>query len=359
MPAKRIQVSSDNGSTWLTLPGNTGGLSHEADELPDTIFGQNWQSNEVGLIASEITSNGLYKGFAGYHADIQKSGSSTSFTGEATSNSGEASKVYRISDATKNFWNHAVAVVVLDGVTDVTDEVEWIDYLFGKIKFQGSFTPSGAVTFNGAYFPKTTVAKGRTFNITQTMEPIDDTDFASAQANGGRRIYDPGLRTASLEIGGIYDATNGWKTALEGRAVVLIEIAPVGNSGSESRFRGIFKTSRQGHEGDVGALEEETVNFTLHVPDSGTNPTVGFDTDLYYTPFRWDHPSGTLLSSAVRAVLTAWENETEIDARYLPDGTNGFSAAIVVAEASLTGGVEALNEFSFTFNIVGALTAVP
>lgn len=359
MAAKRIRVSDDAGASWHTLPGNTGEIRSEGNELTDTIFGQSFSSAEVGLISGQISAQAFYKGFAGYHCDLRSmSGSSTTFTGEATSTAGEATDVYRIADATKNCWDHTAAVVVLDGVTDVTDEVEWIDFLFGKFKFQGSFTPAGTITVTGKYFTQATVAKGRSFNLTQTMEPIDITDFATAQSNGGRQVYDPGLKTVALEIGNVYAVSNGWRAALEARSLVLIEIAPVGNGGNESRCRGIFKPIRHAHSGDVGNLEEETVNFSLQVIQESAVPTVGFDDDLYYTPFRWSHPSATGLAAAVQKSLTAWESELDISVQYLPDGSTGVSGTCVVSEISLTGGLEAMNEFSITYMISGALATV-
>lgn len=359
MAAKRIQVSSDNGSTWLTLPGNTGEFSNEANEIEDTIFGQSFASSETGLIAGTISSNALYKGFAGYHADLQlMSGSSTTFTTEGMTL--VTGKTYRITDATKNVWDLTAAVTVFDNAVDETDNVESIDFLYGKITFQSGYTPSGPITVTGKYFTKTTIAKGKSFNLTQSMAPIDDTDFVTAQANGGRNTYEYGLKTVQLEVGGIYDSTNGWLDAIAARNRLIIEIAPVGNAGSESRCRGFFKVNRQSQSGDVGALEEETINFTLAVPQqTDVATTGGFDNELLLTPFRWDHPSGTKLNSAVIAVLNAWEGDLKIDVRYLSDGTNGQRADAVVAEASLTGGLEAINEFACTFNIDGALTAVP
>lgn len=356
--AKRIRVSDDSGSNWYTLPGSSGEISHEADELGDTVFGQSFSSAEVGLIGSQITSNAIYKGFAGYHCDLrQMSGSTTSGSAEATTL--ESGKIYYITDATKNVWDHTQAVVIKDGVTDVTDEVDWIDFLRGRFEFQSSYSPVGTITVDSfEYFTKTTVAKGRTFNLTQTMDPIDDTDFATAQANSGKRTYEYGLKTVNLEIGGVYDVTNGWRTVLEGRSLVIIEIAPVGNSGSESKAIGIFKAVRHSHAGDVGDLEEETVNFSLQVPDESSVATTGADNTLFYTPFVWTHPSGTGISTSIQKCLEAWEDEETIDFQYLPDGSTGVTGACLVSEISLSGGLEAINEYSVTLMASGTLSTV-
>jgi hypothetical protein len=347
MAAKRIRVSSDNGVSWFTLPGASGEFRNEGNEIPDTIFGQNFASAEIGMINGTIVSNALYKGFAGYHADIMKQGASTVMTTEPMVL--VAGKTYRVTDATKNLWNRNVTLNVFDNAVNQNANVESVDYLFGIVTFLPSYTVTGPVTVTGAYFPKVTIAKGRSFTLTQSQTPIQTSDFETAQANGGYHTYINGLKTVTLEIGAVYALTNGWRLALEGRTEVMIEIAPVGNAGSESRCRGFFKTSRQSQSGEVGALEEETVNFTLSVPAAPATLLV---------PFRWDHPVGTTLSSAVTKTLDAWEDETLIDVQYLPDGTTGLAVDAVVAECSITGGLEVINEFNMTYQITGAVSAV-
>jgi hypothetical protein len=347
--AKRIRVSPDTGSNWYTLPGSSGELRNEGNQIPDTIFGQNFASGLTGMINSSIVSNALYKGFAGYHCDIMKSATSgTSFTTEAmTLVSG---KTYRISDATKNMWNRGGSFTVFDNAVNHNADVESINYLFGEVTFASAYTVTGPVTVTGSYLAKTTVAKGRSFTLTMSQEPIQTSDFETAQANGGHHTFINGLKTVELEVGTVYAASNGWLAALEARSELIIEIAPVGNDGTESVARGIFKVTQQGQQGDVGALEEETVNFVLSVPESPAN---------LLTPFGWSHPSNTTLSLAVRTLLDSWEDETIIDAQYLPDGTNGVAGQIVVSECSLTGGLEVINEFSVTLQVTGALTEVP
>jgi hypothetical protein len=347
--AKRIRISSDNGSSWNTLPGSTGEFRNEGNQIPDTIFGQNFASALTGMINATITSNALYKGFAGYHCDIFKGATSgTAFTTEAmTLVSG---KTYRINDATKNMWNRAGVFNVFDNAVNHNADVESIDYLFGEVTFASGYTVTGPVTVTGSYLAKSLVAKGRSFTLTMSQEPIQDSVFEVAQANGGRHTYINGLKTVELELGSVYDSTNAWRAALEARNELIIEIAPVGNEGTESRARGIFKLTQDSQQGDVGALEEETINFVLSVPDTPVN---------LLTPFKWQHPVGTTLSVAVQAVLNSWQNETIIDAQYLPDGTTGVRADVLINECSLTGGLEVINDFAVTLQITGAITAVP
>lgn len=343
--AKRIQVSSDD-TTYYTLPGNSGELRNEAGDLTDTIFGQSFESGETGLITGTINSNALYKGFAGYIVSLKKSGATTPMVAGATTQVG-TSKTYQISDITKQILDADVAVVVKDnGVAVTDDKIESIDYMFGKVTFAAAYTPTGPVTLDASYLPMTEIAGAKTFTLTQTAATIDTTDIPTAKANGGFRTFDPGLRTVSLELGGIYKLSNGFKAALAAREPIYVEINPDANN--LSSCRGVFKYMSQGQSGDVGALEEETVSLKLAVPEA----------ELLLTPFAWSHASASKLSPAVQAILNAWQDETQIYVKYLPDGSTGMKSSAVMTDVSLAGGLDAMNEFTANFQLSGAATTV-
>lgn len=344
MAAKLIQVSDDSGSNWYTLPGNTGEWNDEAGELEDTIFGQTYKSGQSNLINWSVTSNAVYKGFAGYTVDIKQSGSSTTFTGEAfTLVSG---KTYQIDDTTKRVWDHTATTVVYDNAVDHTADVESIDFLFGTVTFASAYSVTSPVTADGKYHTLTALAKYRNFTLTQTMEPIDTSDIPAVQANSGHRTFDQGLRTVGLEVSGVFDTANGYRAALVARSELVIEINPDG--GGKSVARGLFKPTSRGQSGNIGELEEENASFTLSVPT----------TALLEVPFRWVF-TATDLSTSVVKTLESWQDETDLDVRYLSDGTNGLTGACVVADVSLSGGLEAMNEFSCTYQGTGTVTAVP
>src|SRR5690606_1506771 len=202
--AKAIRVSSD-GVTFYKLPGNTGSFSVDGDEIEDTIFGQSYRSNEAGLINWAVSANALYKGFAGYLAKILRTGTSTAMTDEAMTL--ESGQIYVITDTTKEIWNRNAAFVVEDNNVDVTEHVEWFDYLFGRIKFVDGYSVTGPVTVTGAYFPTTQLGKGQSYTLTMQAEAVDETDYETAQSNGGHYVFTPGLRTAALEIQGVFNST--------------------------------------------------------------------------------------------------------------------------------------------------------
>lgn len=343
--AKRVRLSDDNGVSYFTLPGNTATFNNESGEIEDTIFDQDFGSNEIGLIGWSVTANGLYKGFAGYVATIKKPGTSTAMTTESMSL--ETGKIYAIDDSTKDVFDRATTMTIFDNAVDHTADVEWIDFLFGRIKFFDTYTVTGAVTITGNYFPTVSIGTANEFTLTQTAEPIDTTDFATAQANGGHRTFILGLKTVGLELGGIHAVSNNFIVDLLARNELLVEINPDGTDKSEAR--GFFKYVTHEQSGDVGALEAESVTMSLTIPDE----------TLLFLPFRWRHGATTTLNTSLQHALTAWENATVIDIEYLFDGTNGRTGKIIVTEVSLSGGLEVMNDFSCTFQGTGVHTVVP
>lgn len=343
--AKRIRLSDDSGTTYYTLPGNTGELRNEAGEIVDTVFGQSFGSTQPGLIGWSITSNALYKGFAGYVATIKRQGTTTAFTTEAHSQVG-ATKTYQIDDATKQIWDRSVTFTVFDNAVDQTAEVESIDYLFGRVTFKSSYTVTGPVTVTGSYFPTSDLCGANTFTLTQTAEGVDTTDMCTANGNGGYRVMDCGLKSVSLEMSGFYSLAYGYLAQLQARGEWIIEINPDGSD--LSVCRGFFRTTAQSQSGPVGEPEEESISFQLNVPDD----------DLLETPFKWVHSGSTTLNQAVRIAIAAWQDGTTIDAQYLSNGTAGEGGSVVVTEISLSGGLEVMNEFAVTLQGTGATTTV-
>lgn len=347
--AKAIRVSSD-GITFYKLPGNTGSFSVDGDEIEDTIFGQSYRSNEAGLINWAVSANALYKGFAGYLAKILRTGTSTSMTAEAMTL--ESGQIYMITDTTKEIWNRNAAFVVEDNNVDVTEHVEWFDYLFGRIKFADAYSVTGPVTVTGAYFPTTQLGRGQSYTLTMQAEAVDETDYATAQGNDGHYVFTPGLRTAALEIQGVFNSTEDSKTKLTDREEYVVEIDPAGDG--KSIIRGFFKYVSASQEGDVGALEEESISLSLSVPDD----------DLLYRPIGWRHGPDTMLSQAVRTLLDGWINETLVHVQYLPSGATGQSpldgiqGEAVVTDISMEGGLSDMNSFTVDLQGSGAYTKV-
>lgn len=343
MAAKKIRISDDAGSTWSELPGSEGSFSNEAEQIDDTILGQTFQSNEVGLVGWNVSSNGVYKGFAGYLAEISQPGTPTGMTDESTTL--VAGKTYQIDDVTRRMLDRTSAIIIDDTASPVADaDILNIDYLFGQVTFVASYTPSGAITFDTAnYIPLVVLGRGNTYSLSMTAESIDESDFETVQANSGNRVFSAGLRSVSLEIGGIFDSTNNAKADLTARTELIIDLDVVGDGSSIAR--GFFKLATTSQAGAVGALEEETLNFTLAVPVEETNPAVQI-------PFNWQFIN-TTLSQAIQFAITSWISELNTYmVSYLPTGVegesplNGIEGTVVFTDISLSGGLSNMNVFT-------------
>ncbi len=351
--AKLIQISNDAEVTWDDLPGSSGEFASEGESIDDTILGQSFQSQETGLIGWSVNSDGIFKGFAGYVATISKQGTGTTAAGEAMTQ--EAGQIYAIDDGTKDIWDRSVLPVIDDNAVDHTADVEWIDYLFGRVKFLDAYSITEPVTADIDYFPKVALGKANTYNLTMTAAAIDLSDFATVQANGGFRTFKPGLRQVQLELGGIFDATASFKAELSARNELIIEVDPAGDG--SSICRGFYKLATTTQSGDVGALEEETLNFTLNVPSLDTPYSI----DL---PFNWRH-TATTLSESIQSAITSWITELNTyDVRYMPEGAIGQSPLdaikgnVVFTDISLSGGLSNMNVFEIQMQGTGVYTVV-
>jgi hypothetical protein len=342
--AKKIQVSNDGGSTWADIPGPSGSMSRDGEQIDDTILGQAFQSQQPGLISWSTDATGYYKGFPGYHATIKEIGaSSTSVTGGAMSQ--ENGQTYRIDNAAHEIWDQSATTTIYDNGAQVADSnIESIDYLFGRVTFVSGYTVTGPVTADFSYYATNTVGKGRQISLSQTANPVDNTDLPTAQANNGFRTYEVGLRTVAVSLSGVYDAASGFFTALKNRDETILEINPDGNS--QSVARGYFKPSSQSQSGNVGALEDEEVQFVLSVQSADV------------TPFAWDHAAATTLADSLMWLLDAWEGGTTIDARYLPDGSTGYQGTAVPTDVSMNVTLDGMVEFSANLQGSGELNSV-
>ncbi len=355
MAAKLISISDDAKVTWENLPGSQGAFSSEAEAVDDTILGQTYGSTDIGLVGWSVSSDGIFKGFSGYLAEIKKVGASSTFTAESMTL--VTGKTYQIDDAAKEIWDRGEGTFdILDAASPVAAvDILNVDYLFGRVTFVAGYSVTAPVTVTGASFPTAAIGKANTYSMTMTAEAIDETDFTTAQGNSGTKIFKPGLRSVAIELGGIFDSTENAKDDLKNRLEVIIEVDPAGDGSSIAR--GFFKLVTTGQSGAVGALEEETLNFALTVPDETTNPIIEF-------PFSWQH-TATTLNLAIQFALTSWLDELNTyDVRYLPTGEEGASPLdgiegdMIVTDISLSGGLNNMNVFQIELMGTGAFIEV-
>ena len=334
--SKRIQITPDAGTTWYTFPGDKADRQTTAADIKDTTFGSDYESGQTGLISWTESCNGIYKGFAGYVAKLSKSGTPTTFTTSAFSL--VSGKTYKITDATKNVWDRSTAVNFFDNAVAVSGaNILSVDYLNGRVTFVPGYTVTGPVTATGKYMPITQIAGANSFTLTQNAGAIDETDYIVAQGNTGFRVYTPGLKTVKLALKGFYKVSNAFEALVAARSECIIEINPDG--GGLTVARGWFKPLMTAQSGSVGALEDQSLDFTLSVPDQ-TGISI---------PFVWAFNAGSTLSLALQTALNNWQNGTVADINYLTDGSAGYRGDAVITDVSLSGGLDVMNDFSLKF----------
>lgn len=342
--AKKILIAPATTVDWVTLPGNTGDFNAVNSMVEDTVFGHAYKSEQPDISSWTVSANALYKGYSGYQAIIKKTGVGITMTAEPmTLVSG---KTYRITDATKRLIDVATTVVVLVAAVDRTVEVLNIDFLFGTVTFKSSYTVVGAVTITGKYLPSSQICAMNKYKLTQQAEAVDETDLCIVQANQGFQQFSMGLKTVSVELSGFYKTATGFLAALKSRERMMIEINPDG--AGKSVARGFFTIKDNKQSGKVGALEEDSVNFMLSVPDHS----------LMAYPFAWSHDATSTLNTAIRTLLSAQQNDALVEVRYLHDGIVGRQGSAVPTDVSISGGIGGMNEFSVQLQGTGGITDV-
>jgi len=268
-------------------------------------------------------------------------------TAEAAAQVG-TSQSYQITALAHQILDPDTPVVVYGNAIIIpATDIAGIDYLTGTITFSAGYTVVAPVTIDGAFLPATQVVAANTFTLTMTAQTVDKTDFVSAQGNNGFKSVDYGLRTVALSLSGFHSSTTGYFGLIVARTLVVIKIQPAGTD--DAVAIGFFKPKQKQQQGNVGALEQDDMEFSLYVPSSN------------YVPFEWTFSTTTNLSLAIQDFLKAWMNVTKLDVKYLQDpaataGQQGYSGSGVVTEATLKGGLDVMNEY--TVHIAGDGAAI-
>ncbi len=350
MAVKVVAISDDDGATWFDLPGDGFEFTQDGDAVTDTILGQVFSSEFTGLITWGVSGNVIFKGVPGYACTIKKAGATTAMVDEPMSL--VSGKTYKVTNVAKNVFDRAVALVFEDNGVVVDDaDIESVDYLYGRVTFTSGYTVTGPITVaSGSYLPLAVIGKFQELSLTQTAEANDDSYYQAVQANDGYRIHNYGLKTVSAEASGIFDSTGDFSNLLKSRGELILEIRPAGNDLTIAR--GFFRAMSNNASGDVGATEQQSINFSLNVPyDAAAGAAI--------VPFKWLIDPTSTLAPAVVKCISAWENSEVIKVRYSPDGVGGADEAegdVIVSDVSFNSSIDATNDFSLSFMGAGEIT---
>jgi hypothetical protein len=213
----------------------------------------------------------------GYGSVIKIPGTSTAFTGEATTL--VSGTTYQINTSAKRVLDPAVAVTVKDGGVAVA--VSSVDWLFGKVTL--SSAPAGAVTVDASYLPMLTVAQIREFSIKVSANMLETTNMDTGTARARLK----GLATAEVHLL-TYDqretdqdpgaGTQTWASNFAG--AVMVEIRP---NNDTYGFRGWTILESVEDKAAVDGIKELDLNFVGHAR-SGTAGTGSTNTG---SAFGW------------------------------------------------------------------------
>lgn len=357
MGVKTIQIAKkkQNGDPdkWYTFPGNSGDFTMETEQLDDNIYGVRFSSTQPGLLSWNVSTNAMYRGFAGYEAIVRTVKEAKNLAGEEVIAVTGDNKSIQIKDGNKRILNPSEKIEFSEPNPAINPIVS-IDYLFGIITFQANISNLATVAITGGeYYEMEAIGCANSFSLSQTADTRDVTCFE----NSCRKIL-PGLRSVSLDLTGFYRKSNNFFEKVSGRGETVIEIIPDGASATAygtttqdlsatSTCRGFFHPYNLNQSGDVGGDENETITFNLSTRSE--DEVANFE-NFDFVPFGWAHGNETKISNAVKTALDAWQKEEEIWVRYMPEGKaeeirqgKGY-----VTDASVEQSVDGMSEFSIT-----------
>ena len=381
IPSFPLNAANREAEEWDRLPGRQGELNQESTSIDDTIFGEPYSSMFPGLITGTMTANAILKGIPGYNVVLRKAINPEGDAPTATF------KLVRITDTTANPAptefvyrfipdnQHEASFMAFDvdhvitpsqlaptsgaDTIDNDSKIVSVDYLFTEITL--NFDAGDAINYTGPVLTFQRIGRGQTYTLTQSLNPIDETDFDTAQENDGRRRFVAGLKRVSLEVGGFFRPENNFLNELQERDKVLISISPDGQGDAVARI--YAHLMRDGQRGDVGALEEESIMYELNVLEEIDNP---MDWRFNFSGKNGNYdPRESIVSRSNQRLLNAWLCGTHLGARYLPNGRDsngangiieyGYTTAAIVSDATLSSGLDNVPEFRASLQLDGHL----
>jgi hypothetical protein len=190
---------------------------------------------------------------AGYNFYIKKSGTSTGFTDEATTNT--SGDTWRLNTVAKRVFDRDTAITVYDNAVEVdAADIASIDYMFGEITFTGA--KSGPITVDGSYMPLTSIAGAKDVTLMRTRSLLDSTDIDNSDY---RTKEYGGIQDITISASRWFDVDYTFHDILEARTPVVIDYTPDGTF----FYRGWFLSDSVGDSANINELLEESLSFQL------------------------------------------------------------------------------------------------
>lgn len=211
-----------------------------------------------------------------YNVTVSMSGTSTAFTGEATTNT--SGKSYQITDADKRLLDPDTTPTVYDNASPVSaSNIESIDYHFGIVTFTGAYSVTGPVTVDGDYYPLLEVAEGRSFDFNRVREMLETTIFGQSYRSRIAGLIDATLTVESLDTtdtdidaGG---GTQSWQKPWNDGTAVVLDVT-IGTSSAKS-YRLWAVEESPAVSASFDGLVNSTASFQLAAQTAADGTIVG------------------------------------------------------------------------------------
>lgn len=343
---KVVQISALDQDTlvpvgsWLTLPSPEASLSEEFADETNTVFGAGAFQSTLPTIGSfSLSASTWLRRTAAYNATLKREGTSTPFTSEGMTQVG-TSNTFKITDATKNYWDITVVPTVYEDAVAVDPSQYSVNYLFGEITFD--VAPIGVITVDGNSVGLEAFGRANTVDINHSADTEDVTDFINVKDSNGYTFNRPTLLTVGLDLSGFDTADEDFRAILKERAEILVELDYIGDGSVVSR--GIFRVSNVEGSGSVGETEQFSVTMSMSVPD---------DVIPYGVRFSETSEAG----EAFQLLLNSFINREFFRVRYAPRGLadNGKEGNVFLSDASVSIEVTSIVEMSLDMQNYGEL----
>jgi len=188
----------------------------------------------------------------GYQANIKKSGTSTSFSGEAMTVT--TGNTFQIDDSAKQVFNFNSTFTFYEDAVAISDsDIDSIDYMYGKVTFSTSKT--GSITVDGAYYPMANIAGAYQATQNTTNQIINVTSFE----NQGFVEKLPNQKDITVTCTRFDDLSKDFQDILENGSSIVIEFIPSTGNGN----RGWYVLDSANQNLDMSNVVEESLSFQL------------------------------------------------------------------------------------------------
>jgi len=166
----------------------------------------------------------------GYKARIKLAGSGVSVVNQACSV--YSGLIYEITNRDRKVWDRSVAPVIKDaGGTVSASDIEYFNYLTGRVKFVSGYSVSGAITADIDYKPTVTIGYANNAELVENADLLETHNFSTASTDSVATLKPSKRRSANLSfangtIGGFYDYSDSFKTDFRASNTIILEFKP-------------------------------------------------------------------------------------------------------------------------------------